>query len=131
MGVDRKTAARAFHDLQAKGFIVMTEVARLGIAGAACSPAWEITEVKMPASDQQDGRKLYGDGRAGRDFLVHVTTANNPRGANGMKPPGTAGGAQGDEQILVPKVGTAMSPKTGTECAHPSSKPGHPYSTTP
>lgn len=83
IGVTQDTARRAFHDLQAKGFIVMTEHARLGIEGAAKSSAWEITELKMPASDRPDGRKLYRDWRPGKDFPVHLTSANNPRGVNG------------------------------------------------
>ncbi len=89
LGVDRKTAARAFHELQAKGFIVITEHARLGIEGAACSPAYEITELKMPGSDRIDGRKLYRDWKPGRDFPVHKTSPNNPRGVNGKKRAGT------------------------------------------
>lgn len=89
LGVNPKTAARAFHDLQAKGFIVVTEHARLGIEGAACSPAFEITELKLPATEKhQDGRKLYRDWRTGRDFPVHQTSANNPRGVNGRKATG-------------------------------------------
>lgn len=85
LGVNQKTAARAFHDLQAKGFIVMTEAARLGVEGAARSPAYEITEIKLPHSAGNDGRKLYREWEAGRDYPVHKTSANNPRGINGRK----------------------------------------------
>ena len=46
-GISPATAARALQELQAKGFIVVTEPARLGIEGAACSPAYELTELKM------------------------------------------------------------------------------------
>ncbi|MBN7776716.1 hypothetical protein JYP49_05580 [Nitratireductor aquimarinus] len=87
LGVSIGTAARAFHDLQAKGFIVMTEAARLGIDGAAKSTAWEITELKMPGSDTPDGRKLYRDWRPGKDFPVHKASPNNPTGKNGKKKP--------------------------------------------
>lgn len=82
--VSPSTVSRAFQELQAKGFIVMTEHARLGIEGAACSPAFEITELKMPASDR-DGRKLYRDWRPGKDFPVHRANANNPHGRNAHK----------------------------------------------
>lgn len=88
LGVTHVTAARAFHELQAKGFIVLTEHARLGIEGAAKSPAYELTELKMPGAER-DGRKLYRDWKPGRDFPVHVTSANNPRGINGRKASGT------------------------------------------
>ena len=33
LGVTKNTAVKAFHDLQAKGFIVVTEVGHLGVAG--------------------------------------------------------------------------------------------------
>ncbi len=89
LGVDRKTAARAFHDLQAKGWIIITEHARLGIDGAACSPAFELTELKMPTSQTPGGRMLYRDWREGCDFPVHQTNANNPRGINGQGPAGS------------------------------------------
>jgi hypothetical protein len=88
LGVGRDAAARAFHDLQAKGFIVMTEVARLGIEGAAKSPAWEITELRLPLAEKgQDGRKLYRGWRVGRDFPVQRMAANNPLGLNGKTKP--------------------------------------------
>ncbi len=89
LGVDRKTAGRAFHDLQAKGFIVVTEHARLGIDGAACSPAYELTELKLPASGENGGRRIYRDWRPDHGFPVHQTNANNPRGINGKGPTGS------------------------------------------
>jgi DNA-binding transcriptional MocR family regulator len=83
VGVNRKTVAKAFHALQARGFIVMTEPARLGAGGAATSPAFEITELALPNSEKPAGRKLYEDWRKGRDFPVYVAAAQNPRGING------------------------------------------------
>lgn len=81
VGVTPDTAARAFHDLQAKGFIVMTEHAVLGVEGAAKCPAYELTELAPPGAT--GGRKLYQNWRAGADFLVQKARAHNPRGANG------------------------------------------------
>ncbi|MFT3972002.1 MAG: hypothetical protein QM699_00550 [Amaricoccus sp.] len=83
LGVQLDTAARAFHDLQAKGFLVLTEHAVLGIEGAAKSPAYELTELALPHGDKPDGRKLYRDWRPAADFPVHKARAHNPRGANG------------------------------------------------
>ncbi|UVK57672.1 hypothetical protein DBIPINDM_008189 (plasmid) [Mesorhizobium sp. AR02] len=86
MGVQPDTAAEGFRDLQRKGFLFQTEPACLGVEGAAKSPSYEITEIKMPGTDkQQDGRKLYREWRPGRDFPVQGSSANNPRGANGRK----------------------------------------------
>lgn len=85
MGVALNTAASAFRDLQAKGFLVQTESARLGIEGAAKSPAYEITELAMPGANHPDGRKLFLEWRAGDDFPVARALANNPAGRNGRK----------------------------------------------
>ncbi|SMC70399.1 hypothetical protein SAMN06297251_10639 [Fulvimarina manganoxydans] len=84
LGVRAATAALAFHDLQRKGFIVQTEPACLGIEGAAKSPAYEITELKMPGADG-DGRKLYRLWRPDADYPVPDTLSNNPTGRNGRK----------------------------------------------
>lgn len=84
IGVIPDTAAEAFRDLQRKGFIVQTEAACLGIAGAARSPAYEITELKMPGTEG-DGRKLYRDWQPEKDFPVPTSSPNNPGGSNGRK----------------------------------------------
>lgn len=81
LGCNPKTAGRAFHDLQAKGFIVQTKGACLGAGGDAQSPAYEVTEIALSASNT--GRRLYRDWQAGHDFPVKMATTNNPRGANG------------------------------------------------
>lgn len=81
LGVGRDTAARAFHDLQAKGFIVLTQPSHLGVDGAAMSPAYELTELKMPSADG-DGRKLYKQWQDGREFPVRMANANNRTGRN-------------------------------------------------
>lgn len=85
LDVAPNTAAKAFHDLQAKGFIVMTEAAHLGIGGEAKSPAFELTELSLPHGDKPDGRRLYKQWQPGRDFPVHKSKANNPAGKNGRK----------------------------------------------
>jgi hypothetical protein len=81
IGCSPKTAARAFHDLQAKGFLVVTKPARLGVSGASKSPAYELTEMALPTAPQ--GRDLYHQWRKGMDYPVHKATAHNPTGANG------------------------------------------------
>ena len=83
MGVNRKTAARAFHDLQAKGFVVCTEPARLGLGGAETSPAYELTEIELPGSDKPGGRRLCKDWHPDRNYPVYHAAAQNPRGRNG------------------------------------------------
>ena len=83
IGIGVNTAAHGFHDLQAKGFIVVAGRACLGISGMARSASYELTELAMPNSGQQSSRKLYRDWQKGRDFPVEKHGANNPAGRNG------------------------------------------------
>jgi hypothetical protein len=83
LGVSVNTAARGFHDLQAKGFIVVTEPACLGVRGMARAPAYELTELALPNDEQRNGRKLYREWRPGKDSPVEKHGANNPAGCNG------------------------------------------------
>lgn len=82
LGVTHNAAASAFHDLQAKGFIVLTKMATLGSSGQAKSPTFEITELSLPHSEKPVGRKLYKEWREGADFPVQKSRANNPDGIN-------------------------------------------------
>ena len=86
MGIGIDTASRAFHDLQRKGFIVMTEKARLGIGGAAKSPAFELTELAA-IGVKGEGQKKYKHWTMGHDFEVEKSMANNPKGRNGKTKP--------------------------------------------
>ena len=86
LGMGINTAARAFHDLQAKGFIFVTEPARLGFGGDAKSPSFEITELAMPGGGP-DGRKLYRQWREGEDFAVYKATIHNPSGTRKKQNP--------------------------------------------
>jgi DNA-binding transcriptional MocR family regulator len=83
LGVSPDTAAEAFRDLQRKGFIVQTAPACLGFEGAAKSPTYELTELKVPGAEK-DGRKLYKTWQPGNDYQVQRSAANNPRGRNGQ-----------------------------------------------
>jgi len=83
IGISRNTAAKAFHELQAKGFIVMTELPALGLEGSAKAPAFELTEIGLPHSTTPGGRKLYRDWVEGEDFRVQRVPPNNPMGKGG------------------------------------------------
>lgn len=85
LGVSNDTAARAFHELQAKGFLVMTEAAVLGCDGAAKSPAFEITEIAVNPS--RDGRRHYLNWRPGGDLPIQKSKPNNPSGRNTKSEP--------------------------------------------
>lgn len=85
MGVSPNTAASAFHELQAKGFIALTKHASLGLGGSAESPSYELTEIALPHSQPNTGRRLFKDWRKGADFPVQKARANNPSGKRGKK----------------------------------------------
>ncbi|WP_461427750.1 hypothetical protein [Gymnodinialimonas sp.] len=86
LGVTRNTAGRAFHDLQAKGFIVVRERARLGIGGNASGPSYELTELSTPHSKKADGQKLYKLWKPGDDYPIHKGAVHNPRGKRNRNP---------------------------------------------
>ena len=79
MGVGVNTAARAFHELQAKGFLVVKRHAQLGVKGHATSPEFELTEIPLPGEDARP-RRLYADWRDGGDFPVAKAAVHNPSG---------------------------------------------------
>jgi hypothetical protein len=81
MGCNIKTAGRAFHDLQAKGFVVVTEGAHLGSEGTGTAPAYELTEIALPGVKPPVGRNLF-KAWTGEDFAVYRAPANNPLGIN-------------------------------------------------
>lgn len=81
MGRDKDAVGRAFHDLQAKGFLVLREHGRMGLEGKGAPPTYEITELALPG--EHTGRKLYMHWQEGHDFPVRAHTTSNPRGLNG------------------------------------------------
>lgn len=82
MGVTNNTASKAFHDLQAKGFIHVTKQGVLGCAGYGKATEYELTELGLPHGER-GGRRLYKQWKKDREFPVHKSRANNPIGANG------------------------------------------------
>lgn len=85
MGVSTDTAARAFHDLQAKGFILVKAQAHLGTKGKGKSNIFELTEIAMPGASS--GSRRYKQWRKGQDFAVVSPRSNNPTGRNGRNIP--------------------------------------------
>ena len=83
LGCNRETARRAFLDLQAKGFLVVTRRAALGSHGEARSHLYEITEIGTVILPKP--RNLYRDWKPGHDFEVKMANANNPTGIGGIK----------------------------------------------
>jgi len=78
MGSSINTAARAYHDLQAKGFLVVRRGAHLGVKGKASTPEFEITEIPMPGPNAKASR-LYAQWREGADFPVQKAAIRKRR----------------------------------------------------
>lgn len=87
LGIEPNTAMRAFHDLLAKGFLVITEYGMLGSDGDARGPSYEITEIEMPGKPKGSGRDLFRQWQEGKDFPFPRHHKNNPTGRNGRKSP--------------------------------------------
>ncbi|WP_170611090.1 hypothetical protein [Ruegeria arenilitoris] len=87
LGVSSNTAAKAFHELQAKGFIVVTKPPKLGMSGVASSPQFELTEISLPTAHGESGRRLYKKWSEGADFPVVKAPIHNPNGVNGKTKP--------------------------------------------
>jgi len=85
LGCNTVTARRAFVDLQAKGFLVVTRCAALGCAGRALGHEYELTELGTILAPHQVPRKLFRDWKPGCDFPVVRAAANNPRGIGGAQ----------------------------------------------
>ena len=71
------TAASAFRDLQAKGFIVVTKPSLLGVEGMAKLQLYEITEEPMPKTTK--GTHLYASWTHGKDYPVISPAKTKPR----------------------------------------------------
>lgn len=77
MGVARDTAARAFHDLQAKGFILVKKGASLGVSGHGKCPEYEITHI---ANVHKGASKLYLTWSDDEEFEIFKHPVKNPTG---------------------------------------------------
>lgn len=81
LGVAKNTANDALHDLQAKGFLVLTQYGVLGTEGSRLPPLYAVTEYRInPALAPL---ATYREWKEGQDFPVHKHPTNNPNGWNG------------------------------------------------
>lgn len=67
IGIGINTAMRAFHELQAKGFVLVTELGCLGVEGEARGPKYELTEIGLP---NRPPKALFLKWKEGHDFEV-------------------------------------------------------------
>ena len=73
LGIGVNAAMGAFHELQAKGFIIVTRLGALGVEGEARGPTYELTDIGLP---QKTPKHLYREWKPGSDFEIkrHNTT---------------------------------------------------------
>lgn len=81
LGVSANTANKAFHELQAKGFLVLTSFGALGIEGKRSSPTYAVTE--YPIHPEVVPRQTFRDWKPHLEFPVQRHGTNNPNGWNG------------------------------------------------
>ena len=70
IGVTLTKAAKAIHDLQRKGWLVVFRKASLGVAGKARKHEYEITEIALPAALER--KEDHKDGEQPRLRQLHV-----------------------------------------------------------
>ena len=83
IGISNNTAMSAFRDLQAKGFVVVTQLGELGVLGEARGPKYELTELARSSPTRVDPRRLYLRWNPKTPFEVARHNVNNPNGRNG------------------------------------------------
>jgi DNA-binding transcriptional MocR family regulator len=77
--VKKDTAARAFLELQAKGFLVAIRVGCLGVAGEGRATTWRLTELGTPADRRPS--KEFLRWQPGHDFAVQKGRSVRPKKA--------------------------------------------------
>jgi hypothetical protein len=104
LGVKSDTAAKAFHDLQAKGFLALTQEARLGVNGAAKGSTFELTEIALRGESRP--RRLYLAWSPVGEHPVRKCAIGNPTGANGTRKKAETHPENQDATII--KMGTIL-----------------------
>ena len=86
LGVSINTVAKAFHELQAKGFIKVNEVASLGSGGNAKGHSYYLMELRhkiFEDAGESPSRQMFRDWQEGKEVPVIKAATNNPKGRNG------------------------------------------------
>lgn len=120
-----ETARKAFLDLQAKGFIVVTRCAELGVEGEARAHEYELTE--FGRAWDSNPRRLYQHWKPGNDCSIVRAPAHNPTGKGGWK-----NRTQTDDVSPAPTYETASpdlpDEMDGAETSRfPTYRVSHPY----
>ena len=67
LGICTNAAMGGFHELQAKGFILVTTLGALGVEGLARSPTYELTDIGLPNGRPKN---LFLKWKNGSDYPV-------------------------------------------------------------
>lgn len=117
MGVSKaETIGNAFRELQAKGFVVVHQVAALGVEGQGKSFEFEITDIEMPGT--RKATRLFEQWSEGHDFEVKQARVGNPNGQGGKTKPHPA-----KRDSPIPRNGTVL-PTPSRETVHPIPRNG-------
>jgi Helix-turn-helix domain len=77
----KTTVTKAFAELQAKGFVIVTSLAHLGSEGTGRGHLFELTE-QPPQGERIVAKRLFERWTPGNDFPVQAANVNNPQGRN-------------------------------------------------
>ena len=117
MGISKPhTIGRAFRELQAKGFVIVHEIAALGVEGMGKGFLFEITDIGMPGNPNP--KTLFKEWSDGKDFPIKEATIGNPLGIGGKT---KSHAAKGDGPM--PRKGTVSFVPCREE-AHPMPRKG-------
>ena len=83
----KRTAAKAFHELQVKEFIVVIQPIPLGVHGKGKRPEYEIAEISR--TPNRDHRCLFWDWKPDCNFPVIKVNASNKKTKPGHSNSGT------------------------------------------
>lgn len=98
LGVNKDTASKALWELQARGFLVPTQIGSLGISGEGRATTWRLTELGTVAEPRPS--KEYLQWQPGSDFLVHKGKAGGWKKQNPVPPDRTSCPASSDVVVL-------------------------------
>jgi DNA-binding Lrp family transcriptional regulator len=119
LGISEKPVSKAFHELQAKGFIVVTELAALGQSKRIKSTSYLLTELQTEGNDGERIGQKFRDWRKGHDFEVVMPVKRSGNRTKKQKPMGKCPTQSGRKAHVLEKT-VGDCPTQGGRMSHVS-----------
>lgn len=120
LGISEKPVTKAFHELQAKGFIVVTELAALGQSKRIKSTSYLLTELQTKGNDGDRVQQKFRHWREGHDFEVVKPVQRSGHAPKKHKPVVKCPTQSGRKAHVLQKT-VGDSPTQGGQMSHVSS----------